>query len=84
MVNYQTLETMADPVVDPESHWNIKQSFPATDLSVIKCVGISQSGEWMSNKEVMGMMVSTLLFFKSGDHHPLSLWMLHLALVATA
>ena len=65
-----------------ESHGDIKSSFLATGLTVIKCVETSQSGEWMFAVMVVGNRMSTLLIFKSGDHHPL--WMTPQALVNTA
>ena len=60
----------------------IKPLSPATSLSVIKCVGTSQSGGWMSTQEVIDIRMNTLLTSKCGDHHPL--WMTPLVLDATA
>ena len=65
-----------------ESNCTIKQSLPVTSLSVIKCVGTSQNGEWMYTLEVVVISIDTLLIFKCGDHHPQ--WMTPLAQASTA
>ena len=45
-----------------------KQSFPDTS-SLVKCVGISQSGELMYTQEVEWTTEGIPSIFKSGDHH---------------
>ena len=54
-----------------ESLSGIKPSSPATSLNVLKCVGTSQSGGWMSILEVVDIGIDTLLTSKCGGHHPL-------------
>ena len=65
-----------------EIYDTIKPSLPVTSLSVIKCVGISQNGEWMYTVEVVIIRIHTLLISKCGDHPPQ--WMTPLAQASTA
>ena len=67
---YQISETTKVQIRTTESHDTIKPSLPVISLSVIKCVGMSQNGEWMSTMEIMIIRIHTLLIFKCGDYHP--------------